>query len=264
VRELWRRAPGRGVRRWEAWCFLAGWATLALALLSPVHALGEALFSAHMVQHLVLIVVAAPLLAAGAPLLACLWAVPDAPRRRWARAWARARRLRAAVGAVTAPGVVWVLHVAALWAWHLPRAYDLALRDGAVHALEHASFLGTAVLFWWVALQPVGRRRLGRAAAMLYVFAAGMQGAALGALLTFARVPWYLGHGTAARAWGLTPLEDQQVAGLIMWVPGGLAYLIAAGALFVAWLRGGGAGPFVEEEGAHAATSATSAALDAR
>lgn len=240
ARRLRAHAGGRrGVPRWRRWCWGSGLAAVAAALLSPLDAAGDALFAAHMVQHLVLIVVAAPLLVLGAPLLPALWAFPAGARRTMGRWWKRSRALRAVAHAAGEPMVVWGAHVAALWLWHLPLPYQAALESDVVHALEHASFLGTAVLFWWVVLHPVGRRRLGWGAAVLYVTAAGMQSAALGAILAFARTPWYPVQETAALAWGLTPLEDQQLAGMIMWIPAGVAYLVAAGWCFVEWMRAG-------------------------
>jgi len=238
VWRLWRASgAGRGVTRWQAACYAGGIAALLAALVSPLDALGEAVFWAHMVQHLVLVLVAAPLLVLGAPLLPLVWSLDAAPRRRVARWWNRSRVAPALAAALTTPLVAWSLHVGAIWVWQLPAAYQAALADEGIHAVEHLSFLGTALLFWWVVLQPAGRRRLHRGASVLYIVTAGIQGGLLGALLTFAGRPFYPAQSVAAPAWGLTPLEDQQLAGLIMWLPAGLVYLAAAAALFVAWLR---------------------------
>jgi cytochrome c2 len=130
-----------------------------------------------------------------------------------------------------------VLSVAALVLWHLPGPYRLALADERIHALEHLSFLTAGFLFWWVVLRPDGYRRLAPGAGVLYVFTAGLPASLLGALLTFAGHPLYAGQSAAAPAWGLTALGDQQLAGLLMWMPGGLVYLAAAAVFFVAWLR---------------------------
>ncbi|MBV9772379.1 MAG: cytochrome c oxidase assembly protein, partial [Gemmatimonadetes bacterium] len=148
VRRLWRAGAGRGIRRWEAGCYAAGWATLALALVSPLHPLGEVLFSAHMVQHELLMAVAAPLLVLGRPLIPFLWAVPIGWRRALGR-WAKGGAVRGGWRALTAPFPAWLLHAAALWLWHLPGPYQATLRSDLVHTLQHASFLGTALLFWW-------------------------------------------------------------------------------------------------------------------
>ncbi|HEX8363418.1 MAG TPA: cytochrome c oxidase assembly protein [Longimicrobium sp.] len=230
---LWRRAGvGHGVRRWEAGCFAAGMLTLVVAMVSPLHPLGGVLFSAHMVQHELLMAVAAPLLVLGRPVVPVLWALPI----RWRRAGgAAARSGRGAWRLVSAPFAAWLLHAAALWFWHIPGPYQATLTSEAMHTLQHASFLGTGLLFWWALFH--GRRgRMGYGAAVFYLFATAMHSGGLGALLTFARQPWYPAYGATA-AWGLTPLEDQQLAGLIMWIPAGVSYLVAGLALVAAWMR---------------------------
>ena len=118
---------------------------------------------------------------------------------------------------------------------HAPRLYDAALRSEALHALQHGTFLGTALLFWWALIHGhAARRRYGLA--VLYLFTTALHTTALGALLSLASGPLYPAYGST-QAWGLSPLQDQQLAGLIMWVPGGLAYLIAALILMLAWLK---------------------------
>jgi putative membrane protein len=237
VARLWRRAGvGRGVSRARAASFAAGWTALFAALISPIDALGSALFAAHMVQHLLLTVVAAPLIVLGEPVLAALWAFPPAWRRRIGQGWRRLPRLRRTLGALTHPVSAWTLSVAALWIWHVPYYYDLAVYVDAVHALEHTSFLATALLFWWALVDRRGVLRHAGGAAMLYTFTAAMQSGILGALLTFAGRPWYGAHLGTTAAWGFTPLEDQQLAGVIMWVPVSLIYLLAMGVSFVRWL----------------------------
>jgi cytochrome c oxidase assembly factor CtaG len=134
------------------------------------------------------------------------------------------------------PVPVLVLHVTALYLWHLPVLYQAALNDDRLHALEHASFFGTAWLFWWLIVDEKGRRKLGDGAAVLFVFLAGLASGALGALLTFAPTALYPIQALGARAWGLTPLTDQQLAGLIMWVPAGVVYVLTAAVLFLRWM----------------------------
>jgi cytochrome c oxidase assembly factor CtaG len=232
LRRLWSAAgSGRGISRGRAAAFTAGLVALAVALVSPLDPLGDALFSAHMAQHLALILVAAPLLVAGAPRLAMLWALPQPWRGRVGGAVARG------VGRLTRPVVAFAAASASLWLWHLPRAYQAALARDPVHAVEHASFLGTALLFWWVVLQPEGRRGLSRGAAILYVLAMAVESSALGALITFSPRLLYAAHVPWTAAWGLSPLQDQQLAGLIMWVPAGFVYLGVMGWLFLGWLE---------------------------
>ena len=238
VRALWRRGGrGRVVAPWRAWCYAAGLATLAVALVSPLDAMGEALFSAHMVQHLLLVVVAAPLVVLGEPLLATLWALPAGARRGLGR-WARTRPVRVAWRGLRLPAVVWLLHVGTLWIWHAPRLFERALRHPAVHALEHATFFLPALLFWWLLADRRARRRLGFGGSLLLLFAAALQSTVLGALITLAQRPWYLAYYDTTRPWGLSPLEDQQLAGLVMWVPAGFVYLAALAAVVAAAMAG--------------------------
>lgn len=235
VRRAWAAAGvGRGIRLVQATSFAAGLLTILVALVSPLDALAATLFSAHMGQHLLLILVAPPLLIAGNPGVALLW-LPARDGRTALMRWWRRSALRDAWHFLTSPASAWTLHAAAVLAWHLPPAFDAALRSEAVHALEHASFLGTALLFWWPLVHPAGRRRLGYAAGLLYLFGMFALSGALGALLTFAPAPIYA-YGPGTAAWGLTALDDQQLAGLIMWIPAGAIYVIAAGVLVLRWL----------------------------
>lgn len=234
LRRLWPAGP-RVVAGRQAAAFAAGLATVAVALVSPLDTLAGVLFAAHMAQHMVLVMIAAPLLALGAPGLPLTLALPPAWRRRLGR-FRRHAIVAAGRHLLTRPMVAWGAHVGVLWVWHLPVPYQTALASEPIHALEHASFLGTAVLFWWVALSREGRRRLAPGFAALYLFAAALQGSALGALLTLAPTPLYPLQASRSAPWGLAPLADQQLAGLIMWIPADLAYLGAATALFMGWL----------------------------
>jgi putative membrane protein len=232
VRGLWRRAgPARGIGIRQVACFAAGWLVLAGALTSPLDALGGALFSAHMVQHELLMVVAAPLFVLSRPLQAWTWALPGAWRQPLANA-GRLRPVAATWRAITQPLGAWTLHAVALWGWHIPWLFEAALTNEWLHSLQHASFLGSALLFWWSVLGRAGRRPDGIALASL--FTTLLHTGALGALLTFAPHPWYVHY--AAGAFGLTALADQQLGGLVMWVPGGLAYMAAGLAIAAAWL----------------------------
>jgi putative membrane protein len=231
VGRLWARAGrGRGVGTGAVAAFTLGWGALALALVSPLHPLGGVLFSAHMTQHELLMVVAAPLLVAGRPLVPTLWALP----RRWRSALGGAARGRAVSAAwrwLRTPLHAWWLHLAALVLWHLPALYQTTLRQEAVHAAQHVSFFGSALLFWWALLHGRAPRR---GAAVTYLFAAMLATSVLGALLTMSTRLWYPAYAATTAPWGLMPLEDQQLGGVIMWIPGGLSYLLAA-----LWLLGG-------------------------
>ncbi len=210
------RMRRRGVmqRRYVA-AFATGMATLVVALTSPLAALSSMLFSAHMVQHLVLMLVVAPLLVHGRPGMVVMLALPVRFRRALRRVTAR-QSVRAISAWASHPVVVWLVGASVLWAWHLPSLYQLALVDDRAHAPEHASFLLTAALFWWLVLRRRGPVALARPAAVLLVFATALQSAALGAVLTFASAPLYPVHTLGAATWGLSPLQDQQLAGVIM------------------------------------------------
>jgi putative membrane protein len=233
---IWRASRrGSGIRIRQAAAFGAGWLTLAAALVSPLDALGGALFSAHMVQHELLMVVAAPLLAVSAPLVAFLWALPRAWRRRLGRL-AHRGWWPAAWRALTGPLAVWAVYALVLWGWHVPGAFQSAVTSELVHALQHLSFFGAALLFWWVVVRS-GRSAAGHGAAVIGVFTTAVHSTALGAFLTFAPTVWYPVYLERTAAWGLSPLEDQQLGGLIMWVPAGIVYVIAAVVLVARWLQ---------------------------
>jgi cytochrome c oxidase assembly factor CtaG len=257
ITRLWRRAgPGHGVTFIQATAFAAGWLTLALALVSPLHRLGERLIAAHMVQHVILMTIAAPLLVLGRPVVAMVWALPRAGRRA-AGALSRLRPIAGAWRFVSLPFAATALQAVALWVWHVPRWYDAAVSNDALHALEHVCFVSTAMLFWWAMLH-LARSRAGSGRAIVYVVASGAQSGALGVLLTFARSPMYPAYRDTA-AWGITPLQDQQLAGLIMWIPAGVIYLVAALCFANRWFSLGRAG----EPRALNATAAVCPALPA-
>jgi putative membrane protein len=236
VSRVWRHAGiGRGISRAAVACYALGCIVLALAIASPLGTMADTLFSAHMSGHLLLVAVVPPMLISGAPSRAGAWlwrgfAATSTPTAKWTGAAMRA------VGRIPV-WLAWLIHTATLWAWHLPSLYQLALRDPLWHALEHGAFLATAVLLWWMVFHPRGVRRNGYAIGVLAMLATAMQSGALGALLASSHTAWYPLQDRDVAAWGLTPLADQQLAGLIMWVPGGVIYVVAACVLFLAWLK---------------------------
>jgi cytochrome c oxidase assembly factor CtaG len=242
VARAWRAGGvGHDVRRGHAGAFAAAWTTLVVALVSPLDALSDRLFAAHMIQHELLMVVAAPLAVLGSPLVAARWALPSTARPGVVN-WLRRRR-RARVWAIAAsPAAVWLLHAAALWVWHMPALFDAALASDGVHAAQHLCFFGTALLFWWgLSADAYGRGAYG--VGVLYVFTTAVHSGLLGALLTFSPRIWYPAYAHTTAAFGLTPLEDQQLGGLIMWVPAGLIYVGVGLWLFAAWIGRAGSRP---------------------
>lgn len=222
-----RSTHGRPALARQGWCFAAGWLFLTGALITPLHEAGERSFAAHMLEHEILMLVAAPLLVLARPLGTMLWAFPASGRVGLGRTGAALSPL---FRALTEPVTATLIQAAALWLWHAPALFDLALGNELVHALQHASFLVSALLFWSAVLHPrLGRRALGLAA--LCLFATSVIGGSLGALMAFSASPWYAAYAALGlTAFGLTPAEDQQLAGLLMWVPGGLVH---AGAVLV-------------------------------
>ena len=232
LHNVWSRAgEGRGVRHWQAWCFAGGMLTLALSLTSPLHALGGALFSAHMTQHVLLMGVAAPLIVLGAPLTAFTWALPHRGRRAVAHVLGTGP-LGTVWKFLITPVVAWLLHAAAIWIWHAPPLYAATVTSELAHTAQHVSFIGTALLFWWAL-----RDRPRHGIAVLYLFTTAVHSSLLGALLAFSPDVFYAPYELTAPVWGFTALEDQQLGGLIMWVPAGLVYFGAALALLSSWMR---------------------------
>ena len=236
---LYRRGHVGGrvadVRR--AWCFAGALLAVGVALISPLDAMSGVLASAHMVQHVLLVLVAAPLLALSAPASVLLRGGALAVRRAVA-GWRRPLGLtHARLAPLRHPIAVWLAHVVTVWFWHARVPYDAALSNGLVHVVEHASFLVTGVLFWNVVVGARGAARVSYGFGVILVFAMALQGVFLSVLLTFARTPWYAGYAGATTPWGLEQLADQQLAGAIMWVPAGVVYVAAGLGLMVAWLR---------------------------
>lgn len=236
---LYLRGWSRRSRRREDWRQPAGalgLVALALALLSPIDALANALASAHMAQHIVLILVAAPLLVAGGASATMMRGLSPSVGRAFRRA-ADVSGADSVVQTLRRPVTAWVLHAAALWLWHSASLYEAALSSHLLHGLEHLTFIVTALLFWSAVLSPRASRRAPRGVAVLLVFTMALQGVLLSALLTFAPTPWYETYTQTTHAWGLAPLADQQLAGVTMWVPGGLIYLGIGLALLAAWFK---------------------------
>lgn len=220
----------------EAGAYSLGLLTIASALLSPIDSIAEQLFWVHMVQHMLLLIVAAPLLVSGRPAVAFLWAFGPGGRKRVGRAWIGCG-LRAGVTGLMHPIVVWCLFCGAFVFWHFPVPYQWALRDETAHTFEHLSFLVTALMFWSLVVEPSGRRRLSGGTTLVFVATAAIVSGLPGALITLAPRPLYPVYADGVAAWGMTLLQDQQLAGIVMWIPGGFAYLFAVASVFMKWLN---------------------------
>jgi putative membrane protein len=236
LRNVWRAAHvGAGVKRWEATCFALGWISLFIALVSPLHPWGQVLMSAHMTQHEILMLVAVPLLVLGKPLVVFLIALPQSLARDLAQAsnnptWKRIWHT------ICQPLVAWTIHAAALWAWHVPALFDATLHSEWIHFFQHASFLITAIIFWWAVITSRSAV-MSYGTALLYMFTTALHTQVLGVLMSFSRTVWYPTYLHTTQSWAMTPLQDQQLGGLIMWIPAGVVYIIAGLALVAGWMR---------------------------
>ena len=222
---------------WRTAFYFIGLALLVIAIESPLDRLAEHYLAFHMVQHEVLMTLAVPCILLGAPTTPSLRGMPRWLRLGVIRRLARRPDVRFGYRWVTHPVVAIGAMTVLLWLWHLtPGWYDAALRDAVIHDVQHLSMTGVAVLFWWNVIDPKPlHSRLSYIPRMLYVFVAGVPRQFLGALLTFAGRPLYGTYGQAQGPLALSPLDDQQLGGLIMWVPGGMMYLAIMGIIFAVW-----------------------------
>ena len=216
----WAERVGSG----EAALFLTGVLVLFVALVSPLHELGdEYLFSAHMVQHLLLTLVAPPLLILGTP----PWLIQPLLSPEKVMRMARA---------LTRPVMAFVIFNVVFAFWHVPGLYDLALRERGIHILEHLMFLSAGVIMWLPILSRVPELpRASHLVQMLYLFAQPTVPAIIGALITFADSVLYEWYAEAPRLWDISAHTDQELGGIIMWVPGGLAFLLTLVVVFLVW-----------------------------
>jgi cytochrome c oxidase assembly factor CtaG len=237
LHDLARRGRLHTIGRWPIASFAAGLLALLLALVSPLDTFDTRLFAIHMAQHLLLLMVAPPLLLLGTPIPVLLRGLPRSLVRRVARAHARTPWLHGVTRRLASPLVAWALYVGDMLLWHAPALYQATLQSQGIHLLEHGCFFGTGLLFWWTMVEPLpGPARVPRSLRLLYTAATVPPNTALGALFTFAATPWYPFYAAAPRLWGFSVMDDQRLAGLIMWVPGDMLHLAAAAALFCAML----------------------------
>ncbi len=234
VRRVDAAHPTNRVPRIRTVAFLGGLAAIAMALQSGIGRYDTALFSVHMVQHILLMLVAAPLIVLGAPVTLALRVASPRVRRRWLLPILHSRLLRV----LSHPVVAWLIFAGVMWAAHFSPLFDLALENQPVHYVEHALFLGAALLFWWpaVGLDPTPWR-LSHPARLLYVFLQMPQNTFLAVIILNASAVLYPHYATLERAWGPSPLFDQQAAGGIMWLAGDFLFIAAMAAILVGWMR---------------------------
>jgi putative membrane protein len=211
---------------WQIICYYSGLLVVAIALLGPVDSFNDELFFLHMLQHLLLMEIAAPLILLGRPVQLALKAISVKRSGPVLKTVLRPKSVRTILTVITAPLVAVLAFNINLVVWHVPKIYDTALKNTTVHDIEHLMFFGFAFLFWWPIIDPVPRHhKMASYWAIACIFVCMLVGIAIGAILTLSSsmiYPYYLG---TAKPWGLTPLTDQQIGGLIMWVGGGFLYL---------------------------------------
>ena len=197
--------------------------------MSAIDVLGGHLFFMHMIQHLLIVMIAPPLLLLANPLPFVLWGLPEG-KRVGQRLFSHGSRFRRALQQATQPAMVWFAFVAILWGWHDPGLYSLAQGSGWLHDLEHLTFFGAAMLLWWhvVRAGPRVHDRFSPLARIGYLLAAAAANMVPGVVIALANAPLYPYYVGTPRVWGLTVMQDQVLSGLIMWIPGTMMYLLAA------------------------------------
>jgi len=230
-RQLHQQMPQRfGLGRLIA--FEAGVATVLLAIVSPLDAFSGLLLEVHMVQHLLLLMIAPPLIWLGAPVTPLLRGLPPSVLKIGLGPFLASPGLQRLERRLSHPAVCWIVFVATTWAWHIPALYELALLSPFWHQVEHLCFFSTGLLFWWPVIQPWPSRPVWPRWAMVpYLLLAHIQNTAFSAVFTFAGHVLYPTYAAAPRLWGISALDDQATAGAIMWVPGSLVLLV-----LVAWV----------------------------
>lgn len=239
LRARTRSASGPGSWRrlsapWRPISYIAGLLVIGLALLSPLDVLVQQLFFMHMIQHLLLIMIAPPLLLLANPMPFLLWGLPQKLRlsigRGMSRLFNKDSQSGRLIRRLTTPGLIWLLFVITVFGWHDPGLYNLALESELVHDLEHLMFFAAGMLFWWhvVGAGPVLHKQFGQFGKIAYVLAAIPPNMALGIFLAFSPEIIYTYYLDVPRVFNMSVLDDQRLSGVIMWIPGSMMYFIAA------------------------------------
>jgi putative membrane protein len=215
--------------------FLSGWTVLTLSLVSPLHEAGEQSFTMHMIEHELIMLVATLLLAASGAGGTLAWGLPRPLRQALGGSWKSP--LASLWKRLTEPVTATLVQAVMMWSWHAPALFDRALDSSGWHIFQHSCFFLSSLLFWWAMLHP-RRRSGGYGVSAACLFVTSLIGGALGALMSFSASPWYAEYAAMGMTGiGLDPIDDQRLAGLIMWIPGGLVHGIAALAMFYKWLK---------------------------
>jgi len=215
---------------WRLVSYCVGIVVVFVALLSPIDVLASHLFTLHMVQHLLLVMIAPPLMLLANPLPVSLWGLPRPVRKSSSLLLGRKATFRYLLELISSPGVTWMAFIIIFLGWHEPLAYDLALKSEFAHDIEHITFFVGGILFWWQVI-PAGpwiRTRLGPLASVGYLLAAVGPNMLAGAAIAFSNSPIYVYYTRVPRTFGLSVMDDQRIGGLLMWIPGSMMLVMAA------------------------------------
>ena len=238
-----KRSKGQSMKLitwWRPVALVAGVLSLLIASLSPLHNISGSLFFAHMIQHIILIMIGPPLILLGGPIVPVMRGLPSGLRREIVIPILQNRKCRKLLEICTNPVVAWFVYVGSLWAWHTPRLYDEAVRNTGIHGLEHGFFVLASIFFWWCVIDPIPMKpKLSGGLRLLYLFLATLQNTVLGAFITLSTAPWYSSYLVSSEIlMGLTPMQDQRIGGLIMWIPGAMMYFLALSIAFFVMIFG--------------------------
>jgi putative membrane protein len=226
------------VRRWQRLSFVAGQVALFVALVSPIDALSDRYFFMHQLQHLLVRVFAPILILLGAPLTPVLRGLPEGSLAVFVRPVAGSRRMRAVYSRLTNPLLCLGLFIGTLYMWQIQQLQNLVVRNGVVHLLMHFMMFASAMLYWWLVIDPAPHRsRVHYGLRVLYVAITIVPNTALGAIIVFSRVVLYPAYGELPRAWSMDVLNDQVIGGLILWLPMEMISVVIAGIVFIMWFR---------------------------
>lgn len=231
--------PWRAGARWRPLLYVGGLLVLGLALMSPIDVMGSQLFYVHMIQHVLVVSIVPPMLWLANPLPFVLWGLPDWFRLQFGRLLGRKGGLRHGLKQFAGPGVVWISYVIFYLGWHDPMLYNAALEREWVHDLEHFSFFGAAMLYWWHVLGagPVVHKPFSTVGRFIFLLLAVPPNMIAGIVIAFSESPIYSHYEAMPRIWGMSVMADQRLAGVIMWVPGSMMYMIFALILAARWLK---------------------------
>lgn len=210
---------------------------LFTALISPVDVWSDELQSWHMIQHMLIMMLAAPLFVLAIPLYVYLWSLPVSFRHRIKPLYRWLYGHKSGWYFLWQPVLLWSVFAFTLWIWHLPRFYEAALNKEWLHDIQHISFFITSCLFWRVLLDPIHRFKMGRALGIFYLFATTLHATLLGVFMTLSPKLWYDFYLKKTHAWNMSALEDQQLAGLIMWMPACTIYVLMTVYIFILWSK---------------------------